>query len=131
MKARKTVHNGNEKWVVQYTEGGKRRRKFFKSERLARLFISEREGRASTLGRRHSELLREEAMREAATCLERLAAYDRTLTDAVDFLIKDLEARGSSKTLGHLVDEFLDAKRKAGKSPRYMEDLEGRTRAML
>src|SRR6516162_11804900 len=78
-------------YVIEgYREGGKRKRMFFRTRadaelELARLKIVRRkEGDAGAE-------LGAEKRAEAVRCIGRLSKYDKTLTDATDFLISYLE----------------------------------------
>jgi integrase len=58
---------------------------------------------------------------------KRLANYGKTILDAADFLIHNLEQIGRCKiTVTQLADEVIEAKRKAGRSKIYLDDLRKR-----
>lgn len=130
MKARKGTHNGRSVWVVRFTENGKRRRRFFPSQVKATRWIREQEKEVATIGKKRAELLTEDLKLEAAECVKRLAPYGKTLTDAVDMVVNDLESRGASKTLTEVSEAFENAKKRQERSPRYLADIKSRLRPL-
>ena len=131
MKERKLIHNGREKWVVQHTVNGRRQRRFFPSRNAARQWITLETNKARRLGAATAQIVTDDFARMAADCAKRLEPYRKTLEDAVDTLIARLEAEGASKTLADLVEQFLIAKARDGKRPRYLADLRSRTGALV
>src|ERR1017187_10395118 len=102
-----------------------RNRKFFKKASEAKTFLeqklAEREnygtvGVAFSLGQRA----------EYCECAERLAPFNVTLRDAVNFYVPHLQATNRSCTAKQLVDEILSAKKADGASDRYIKDLKSR-----
>ncbi len=104
---------------------GKRVRKFFPTKTEAetwkqlKLVQLENEGK--------SALAMSDALRiEAVKCAGELKAYGKTLTDATRFLIDYIHRTERSCTVAELVMEFQTAKRREGKSDRYLMDLKSR-----
>ena len=59
---------------------------------------------------------------EAAKCMERLAPFGKTLTQAVDYFIPYLERNSRPKLLAHLIQEAIAEKQKKGmKKPTIAE----------
>jgi integrase len=63
---------------------------------------------------------------EYLECAEKLAPFNATLRDAVDFYLPHLQATNRSCTVKHLVDEILSGKKADGASHRYIKDLKSR-----
>lgn len=113
------------KFVVNYREAGKRKRKFFETKEQAQSFAAFKNAELRKFGVEGAEFssrLRE----EAAECVERLSAYGKTLTDATDFLVAHLKASERSITTAALVEQLIAAKKADGMSKRYIEDLRSR-----
>ena len=83
--------------------------------------------RQKTLLERHSRAaigLSQREMSEVITARERLAEYGKNIDDAVEFFVDHLErVRRCKTTVAELVDEVIEAKRRDGKAPRYIESL--------
>lgn len=56
---------------------------------------------------------------EAAECQRRLEPFKASLTDAVDFFLRHAKPPGGHRTVKALVDEFIAAKRAAGRRSEY------------
>jgi integrase len=98
-------------------------RKFFKTkaeaeaERLRQITTLERHGREA-VGLPQRELS------DFITAKRTLAEYGKTINDAVAFFVDHLErVRRCKTTIGQLADEVIEAKRKDGRAPRYIESL--------
>ena len=104
-------------------------RAFFPDEATARRFISEKQAEADTLGA-GALILTDSIKREALECLEKLRAFvgrdgkPPTLSDAVAVYIREERLSESDKKVGQAVRECLSAKRKEGKSLRYLQQFE-------
>lgn len=113
------------KFVVNYREEGKRKRKFFETREQANAFAAFKNAELRKFGVEGAEFssrLRE----EAAECVERLSAFGKTITDATDFLVAHLKASEKSITAADLVPQLIAAKKTDGMSKRYIEDLRSR-----
>src|SRR5438552_1243114 len=117
-------HSNTHKFILDLRAYGKGRL-FFKTRAEA---DAERL-RQSTLLERHSRAavgLSQREMSEVVTAREKLAAYDKTITDAADFLIRHLEnIRRCNVTIKQLADEVIEVKQRDGRAPRYIESLKG------
>ena len=104
---------------VHFTEAGKRKNKFFKTKTGARTFAEQKEVDVINHG---SELAATpHALRvEALECAKLLEPVNATLTDAVQFFLKHARPTGGQRTVKELVEEFLDAKRAAGRRETYL-----------
>jgi len=115
-------HRKTHRFVLDLRSFGKGR-KFFKTrdeakaERRRQLIALERHGREA-IGLSPHEL---SGIMKAR---DRLAEYGKTVGDAADFLIHQLEnIRRCKITVAQLADEVLEAKRKDGRSTAYRSDL--------
>ena len=106
-------------WRVHFTEGGKRKNKFFKTKTEARTFAEQKEVEVINHG---SELAATpHALRvEALACAKLLEPVNATLTEAVQFFLKHARPAGGQRTIDEIVAEFLDAKRAAGRRETYI-----------
>jgi integrase len=115
-------HSKTHKWCLDLRSLGKGR-KFFRTEaeanaeRLRQLTLLERHGReAAGLSQRE--------LSDFITARKKLAEYNETISDAVEFRVDYLErVRRCKITVTELAGEVLDAKRKDGRSQRYIDDL--------
>jgi integrase len=104
--------------------GGKRQ--FYKTraeadaERMRQLTTFERHGR-DAVGLPQRELS------DFIAAKRKLAVYGKTINDAVDYYLDNLERiRRCKTTVAELVSELLEAKRKDGRSKVYLADLRNR-----
>ena len=115
-------HHPKFKFILDLRAGGKGRL-FFKTRAEADAECL----RQKTLLERHSRAaigLSQREMSDVITAWERLAGYDKNINDAVEFFVDHLErVRRCKTTIAELVDEVMEAKRKDGKAPRYIESL--------
>src|ERR1035441_10625066 len=106
------------KWVVRGKENGKWVRKFFEKKTEAETFAQIKNTELSNQGMEGASFptrLRVMAQREQ----ERLQPYSKTLTDAVDFYLKHLEATTRSVPLRQAMNELIENRRANGASKRY------------
>jgi integrase len=113
------------KFVVNYREAGKRKRKFFETKAQAQSFAAFKNSELRKFGIEGAELS-SRLRGEAAECVERLTAYGKTLTDATDFLVAHLKASQRSITAAELVEQIIAGKKADGMSERYIQDLRSR-----
>lgn len=113
------------KYVLNYREGGKRRRKFFETKEAAdkesALKIAQFK-KHGLEGAEFSSRLRVMAQE----CIERLSACGKTLKEATDFFLAHVEATEKSCTVAKLVKELNAAKKADGASKRYLDDVRNR-----
>lgn len=116
----------NQKWqVVYYTPEGVRKRPTFSTKGEAQLFKGEREAEVMNIGFLAMGMTHEQR-REAAECFKLLEKSGRSLKDAVTHFLKHLETVERSCTIKDAIEAFLEGKRRAGKSSRYLLDLKSR-----
>ena len=119
-------HHPTLQWTVAgYSVDGKRSRKFYATMAEAQAFVDEETTRQRNLGASASRIPIELHV-EAVQCVELLAPWGRSLTDAVNFLISHLETSERSCSVGDLLPVFLKAKEADGASVRYLRDLRTR-----
>ena len=116
------------KFVVNYRENGKRKRKFFEmksGDDGAEAFAAKKEAELRKVGKEGAEF--SSGLREMAReCAQRLKERGKTIADATDFLLAHLEASAKSCTVEKLIEELLAAKKADGASKRYLQDLKCR-----
>jgi integrase len=116
------------KFVVNYREAGKRKRKFFEAEAAAKAEAALKNAELTSKGVEHAEF--PTALRiMAQNAVELLKPFGKTITDAVKHYVAHLKSVERSCTIAALVEEVIPAKRKAcGKKQRpasrdYIVDL--------
>ena len=121
------------RFVVNYRQAGKRKRKFFETEEAAKSEAAFRNAELRRNGIAHAEF--PEALRVMAQeCASRLSEYKKagsdspplTIKDATDYLIAHLKASEKSCSAVQLVKELVAAKEKDGASQRHVDDLRSR-----
>jgi integrase len=118
----KYKHHPNYKFCLDLRAFGKGR-KFFKTradadaERLRQLTLLERHGREA-IGLPQRELS------DFITAKRKLAEYDKSISDAVEYFVDHLErVRRCKVTVAELANEVVENKRKDGRSAKYIADL--------
>jgi hypothetical protein len=109
-------------FVVNYREPAKRKRRYFETKGAADAFASFKNSELRQNGIEHAEF--PSALRVMAQSgAERLAAFGRTISDAIEFYIAHLKASERSVTVAEFVPQLLAAKEKDGMSRRYIRDM--------
>jgi integrase len=96
------------KFVVNYKQNGKRARSFFESKKVAQTF---------------AQLKNNERAIGETEGAKQLAAYGKTVADAIEFYLPHLQATNRICTFRELVAELLPAKAADGASKPYLTDL--------
>jgi integrase len=113
------------KFVVNYREAGKRKRKFFEAEGTAKSFASFKNAERHRNGIEHAEF--PTAIRVMAQeAIEQLQPFRKTIADAVQHYVAYLKASEKSCTAAQLVKELLAAKKADGVSERHLNDIRSR-----
>jgi integrase len=113
------------KFVVNYREAGKRKRKFFETEAAAKSEAAFRNAEIAKNGTEHAEF--PTSLRVMAqNAVEQLKPFGKTITDAVDQYIAHLKASEKSCSAEQLVNELVATKEKDGASVRHISDLRSR-----
>jgi len=90
--------------------GGCRQRRYFGSRKDAAAFVGQAEDARVRLGR-EAFVLPMSLRAEAMACSQRLKRLNATLTQAVDFFIRNAPRPESAKTIEELKDEFLKSRK--------------------
>ena len=99
------------KFVVNFKQNGKRTRSFFESKKAAQTF---------------AQLKNNELLIGETDGAKQLAAFGKTIADAIAFYLPHLQANNRKCTFRELVAELLPAKESDGASARYLQDLRSR-----
>jgi hypothetical protein len=96
------------KFVVNYKRNGKRARSFFESKKVAQTF---------------AQLKNNERLIGETEGAKQLAAFGKTVADAIEFYLPHLQANNRKCTFRELVAQLLSAKKSDGASEPYLIDL--------
>jgi len=113
----------NLKYVVKWSENGRRKARFFKTKMAAELFISERSAREAKVGKEKAKLFTDALRDEALLAASRLKPFGASITDAVNHYLKHIEALRVAQPVPDAIANFLVDKRNEGRSKRYLDDL--------
>ena len=114
------------KFAVWFAENGKRKRRLFRTKTAAQDELNKRQVEFQNIGSQFASSLTDQLRRQAVEGQERLAEYDKSITDAVDFYVSHLKATSHSAPVKQLVEEYVESIRAEGKRPRTVRDSEGR-----
>ena len=120
-------HSPTSKWDVDYQKNGKRTREFFRTKKEANTRRDQILIELENLGNK-AFAISDDLRLEAVQCAERLAPFKHSLSDAVDFFIRHLEASRNSCSIGELIGDYLSTKSRKQNSERYLSDLNYRLR---
>jgi len=124
--AKKQSHRKSNYWVVslgrKYT-GTTRQRRYFRSRKEAKEFATQSEAARQKLGR-EAFVLPLHLRAEAFACQQRLKPLNTTLTEAVEFFIKNKPRPGVTKSLAELKEEFLKSRKAMNCRPRTLVQYE-------
>lgn len=112
------------KWRASYIENGKYKSKGFKTKAKAEKWAEEREAEALIHGTGDSLTAAERAA--VIETRESLAELGVSVREALNHALDHFRQVRKSVTVEELIDKFIDAKRKAGRSNRYLQDLDSR-----
>lgn len=113
------------KFVVNYREAGKRKRRFFEAKEPAKTFAALKNIELHRGGVEHAEF--PTALRVMAqTAVEQLTPFGKTIADAVKYYVAHLKASEKSCTATQLVNELIAAKKADGLSASHLNDLRSR-----
>jgi integrase len=113
------------KFVVNFKNGPKRARRFFRTKSEAATFALTKNIALENTGREGAEF--PSALRVMATvAAAMLQPYEKTIMDAVEFYLPHLQAMNRTCTFPVLISELLATKEKDGASERYIGDLRSR-----
>ena len=110
------------KYVVRSKISDKWERKFFETKVEAQTYVEQKEIELLNQGREGVQFpswLRIQAQQGQ----ERLQPHGKTISDAVDFYLKHLEATQRSAKVSQALDELIENRKASGVSERYCYDL--------
>src|SRR6266851_50351 len=111
------------RWTIAgYYVGGKRVRKFFKTQDEAERFIHRLEITTENLGTR-ATLIDQGLHVMAIECTDHLAPYGKTVADATHFYLKHLNTMQRSCTINELIPVFIESTEDDGVGHLYLRDL--------
>jgi integrase len=109
-------------WMLDYRRDGKRIRQYFETKKAADKALSDLNTKWKNEGQNALDLSHRQRV-EAFESFRRLSQYNETLTSAVNFYIKHLEATKKGITVQAMVDEFLNLPRRKNQSKVHKDDL--------
>jgi integrase len=113
------------KFVVNYREAGKRKRRFFEAKEPANTFAALKNIELHRGGVEHAEF--PTALRVMAqNAVEQLTPFGKTIADAVQYYLAHLKASEKSCTATQLVNQLIAAKKADGLSVSHVIDLRSR-----
>jgi integrase len=119
-------------WVVSlgrnYTGGGRQRR-YFGSRKEATAFVEQSEQARHRLGC-EAFILPLGLRAEALACSQRLKPMNATLTQAVDFFIRNMPRPETAKSINQLKEEFLKSRKAMNCRPRTIVQYESYLRVI-
>lgn len=119
-------------WVVslgrKYT-GGCRQRRYFGSRKEAKAFVAQAEQSRHLLGC-EAFILPMGLRAEALACSQRLKPLNATLTQAVEFFIRNVPRPESAKSIEELKEEFLKSRKAMNCRPRTVMQYESYLRVI-
>lgn len=121
---RKVPSHPRYNWMATYREGGKLRKKYFKTKEKAEDWKDEREEQSLELGTRHS--LTEEERNVVVETRASLREAGLTLREVITGAIREHDRRKRSVPVARLVSELIETKKREGRSDRYIQTLESR-----
>src|SRR5215813_8973057 len=110
------------KFVVRSKITGKWERRFFQTKAEAQTYVQQKEIELLNQGREAVQFpswLRIQAQQGQ----ERLDPHGKTISDAVEFYVKHLEATQKSAKVSQALEELIENRKGSGASERYCYDL--------
>src|SRR5260370_13153888 len=125
-KLTEETRDGKPIYCVQWPKLQKgRNRQYFREKLEAETLLKQKLAEKTNYGNEGMAFsLRQRA--EYSECAEKLAPFNATLRDAVNFYLPHLQATNRSCTAKQLVAEIVAGKKADGASHRYIEDLKSR-----
>lgn len=125
LKPFKSPHHVGFSHVVYWPSldpGRPRNSRRFRTKKAAQSFVLDKESEIKEHGVK-AAALHDSVAKDAAWAVEKLKPYKVDLREVVDDYIRRRQAAEKSSRVSESIDEFLEIKRKAGKSLRYLADL--------
>jgi len=125
-KLTEEARDGKPIYCVQWPKLPKgRNRKYFNEKIEAETFLKQKLAEQKNYGDEGMAFSLRQRV-EYLECAEKLAPFNLTLRDAVNFYLPHLQATKRSCAIKQLVDEILSGKKADGASHRYIKDLKSR-----
>lgn len=118
-KIKPVEKNGKSMLVVDARIKGKGERRYFDTKGEAEGWAQQQRVRRVNEGV-SGATIPERLRVEAVECQGRLEPHNATLSQAVDFFLKHAKPAGGHRKIAVLVDEFIAAKRRAGRRDEYL-----------
>ena len=132
IKPKKERRSNGVYWVVslgrKYT-GGCRQRRYFGSRKEAKAFVAQSEEARHRLGC-EAFVLPMSLRAETMACSQRLKPLNATLTQAVEFFIRNVPRADSAKSIEELKEEFLKSRKAMNCRPRTIVQYESYLRVI-
>ena len=125
LNVRRYNHSESLKWVVGWRDNGKRKRTFFETESMARVWAEQKQIELGNHGIR-ALTMPDELRMMAVSGAERLRPYGKTVGNAVEHFIRHLEAVKRSCSINELVEKFIRTKERAQRSKVHLVTLQSR-----
>jgi len=125
LKPFSSVHHVGFSHVVYWPSldpGRPRNSRRFRTKKAAEKFVIDKEVEIANRGR-ESAALHDSVAKDAAWAVKALKPYNATLRDVVADYLRRRQAAEKSSLIDEAIDEFIDMKKAAGKSARYLGDL--------
>jgi len=125
LKPFNSTHHPEFSWVVYWPSldpGCPRNSRRFKTKKAAESFVLDKETEIVNRGR-EAAALHDSVAKDAAWAVKALKPYNATLRDVVADYIQRRQSAEKSSLIDEAIDEFIDMKKAAGKSVRYIGDL--------
>lgn len=132
IKPKKERRSNGVYWVVSLGRkftGGCRQRRYFGNRKEAKEFVAQSEEARRRLGY-EAFVLPMSLRAEAMTCSERLKPLKATLTQAVEFFIRNVPRAESAKSIEELREEFLKSRKAMNCRPRTVVQYESYLRVI-
>jgi integrase len=120
-----SVHHVGFSYVVYWPSldpGRPRNSRRFRTKKSAEKFVIDKEVEIANRGR-EAAALHDSVAKDAAWAVKELKPYNATLRDVVADYIRRRQSAEKSSLIDEAIDEFIDMKKAAGKSARYIGDL--------
>lgn len=125
LKPFSSIHQPGFAWVVYWPAldpGRPRNSRRFRTKKAAESFVVDKEVEIANRGR-EAAALHDSIAKDAVWAVKALKPYNATLRDVVEDYIHRRQAAEKSSLIDEAIDEFLEMKKAAKKSVRYIGDL--------
>lgn len=125
MKPRKVTNHGKSKWVVQFTDNGRRKRKYFDKKFDALEWIHDREKATISGGVKVADLVSNySSATDLAKAIQLLEPTGASILEAVTYYLENRKKRDGI-TVNDIVKDFMADKISEGIKPRTIQEYSG------